>query len=136
MLTKASSGNSKQNYAKSITLKNINIGLPFLKLINNLMIFKDGKCSINSILVFKNFLVLLNTYAVPQYDEFIICEMLPSILNNLLIDFNYKESFYDALYCFITVLTFFAPKYPQSVTWLSNELWLQHGNALDILGTS
>lgn len=119
MVKNISSGNSKQNYAKSITLKNSRIGLPFLRLINNLMIFKDGKCSINSILIFKNFLVLLNSYAIPQYDEFIICEMLPSILNNLLIDFNYKESFYDALYCFISVLTFFAPKYPQSITWLS-----------------
>ncbi|XBW35661.1 hypothetical protein QEN19_001233 [Hanseniaspora menglaensis] len=114
-----SSGNNKQNFAKSITLKTPAIGLPFLKLINNLMIFKDGKCSINSILVFKNFLTLLNALSNSQYDEFIICEMLPSILNNLLIDFNYKESFYDALYCFISVLTYFAPKYPQSISWLS-----------------
>ncbi|KAL6925704.1 hypothetical protein ACO0SA_000305 [Hanseniaspora valbyensis] len=119
MAKNMSSGNNKQNFAKSITLKNPEIGLQFLKLINNLMIFKDGKCSINSILVFKNFLSLLNAISNPQYDEFIICEMLPSILNNLLIDFNYKESFYDGLYCFISVLTYFAPKYPQSISWLS-----------------
>ncbi|KAH3899133.1 probable Protein MSN5 [Saccharomycodes ludwigii] len=106
-----------QQRLRGIIFGDKEILLPYLRLVNHLMTFKDSKCSLNTALILKGGLKE-NVGLHPQIDEYYTMEIMPNILKNILMDPAYKDSFYDALFIY---------------TWLMNEVYKNYPNAISFL---
>ncbi|KAL6946625.1 hypothetical protein ACO0RG_000783 [Hanseniaspora osmophila] len=114
-----SSYNAHQQRMRNILFSDVDILFPVIKLVNNLMVFKDSKCSLNAVLIFKG-IMRDSIESDPLITRFLVTDVLPNILNNILIDISYKESFYEGLLCFIFLIEKIYEVYPDCKDLLVN----------------
>lgn len=121
--------NSHQIKMRKIIFEDINILAPFLKLLNHLISFRDGKCSFNAILLLKSCLadVLIKNNGV---DEYFTVEIMKTLLVNLTGSNTYRDSFYEGMYVFTVLFLTLCKEYKSTRQYLYE---ISHGYNIDEL---